>query len=332
VTDYYLSRWASTMVNTDEVFYGFIRECAAAGSACALTKDLNLEKLSKKALEKEVLAKIADLFDELAARPISASRAKHPGLLTWSQLKGTIFQGLYAPTAWNDLAKDLQALIDGDPVPFFEKHGLAPCENVPPTKPQSDEAMLAIACGDVAHIFKKKPTIKELTKLVEEEERLSKYFGGSFSETAACRGEWKLHSNEPYTGDFTSKTKHGLLIIGNSYDPVTPHVNAEYMSSLFPNSAYLLRKGYGHCSISQKSKCIEETVGAYFLEGTLPKNGTVCDVDLKDEPLFTEGDKAQSATELDMATLLNDHGAAGRFLMAGMEDLAAINSRPHWAS
>ncbi len=293
VTDYHRGKWASTAVDTDGVYYGFTNECAQAGSACALNRGLHKAGGGKSKKEKHnaVLEKLSDLFDKLAVEPIAVANATHPGLLTWAHLKGALFHALYTPVSWNTLAEEIQQIIEGNPLPFFEKYGPAPCKAGPALDTQANAA---IACGDLAKDVKTKPTVDDYLHFIKQHERKSKYFGGSFVQQVACKGDWHIHTNEPWRGDFTSKTSHPLLMIGNSFDPVTPHVNAEYMANLFPGASYLLRKGYGHCSLSQKSKCIEKLVGDYFIHGSVPKFGHVCDVDTDEQPLF-HGQKQTSA-------------------------------------
>ncbi|KDN37255.1 hypothetical protein K437DRAFT_259850 [Tilletiaria anomala UBC 951] len=328
VTDYYLGRWASTMVNTDETFYGFIKECAKAGDSCALTRGLSSSGSSKKQrqtkdVEKSIHKKIAKLFDHLSAQPTVVANATHPGLLTWSMLKGTIFQALYSPVQWNALAEDLQQLVEGNAVPFYEKHGLKPCDTAPALQ-ETREAVLAIACGDVKKRFDNLPTASTYKKLIKEHESLSKYFGGMFVEAVACQGAWPIHTNEPWKGDFTSKTANPILLLGNSYDPVTPHANAEYHARKFPNSAYVLRTGYGHCTISQKSRCAEKVIADYFIEGKVPKKGTVCPWDSWDQPIF-HGTRGYAISAAAVESL--EDGGAGRLLTHAAAEIAAFAPR-----
>ncbi|KDN37254.1 alpha/beta-hydrolase [Tilletiaria anomala UBC 951] len=324
---YYQGLWNDTFINTDGVLDGFYDECAKAGDECALAKGLGsragLKKSHHQHLVDTIRGKVERLYERLGQKPVVVANATHPGLLTWSDLHDTIFHALYAPVSWNALAQDLQRLIDGDPVPFFEKHGLKPCETgaITHRKPSSAEATVAITCGDTGRRFVQRPTVKYWKVFLKQMFRLSHHFGATFSESIQCHGSWQIHSNEPWLGDFTSPTAHPLLMIGNSYDPVTPYANAVVMSSLFPNSSAVLRRGYGHCSISQKSRCIEHIVGDYFLDGTLPPNGTVCDVDSWDQPLF--GTKPSQYMQQQEVEALHE-GVAGQLLTHAAADIAAF--------
>lgn len=59
--------------------------------------------------------------------------------------------------------------------------------------------------------------------------------------------QWKLEAKERYTGDFRVKTKHPMLVIGNTYDPTTPLRSARNISESFEGSVVLEHGGYGVC-------------------------------------------------------------------------------------
>lgn len=157
--DYWTAETNSTFTDTDQVLYGFFRECDAAGEACALTKGLIGKSKSDDQIEQGAKDKFAKLFDRLAAMPMVAANAMHPVLLTWSVVKDAVFEALYAPMKWNTFAK-LQAGYEGDPLSLFEKYGLKPCDATPDPSatPRSTEACSAIACGDVNRSFQYEPS------------------------------------------------------------------------------------------------------------------------------------------------------------------------------
>lgn len=87
----------------------------------------------------------------------------------------------------------------------------------------------------------------------------------------------------PHTHDFVPKEKvetaHPLLILTTSYDPICPIKGAFVARDIFVGSQIVESKAYGHCSDAMPSLCVARHVKAYFDEGTVPENHTICEID-----------------------------------------------------
>lgn len=94
----------------------------------------------------------------------------------------------------------------------------------------------------------------------------------------------ELNAKEKYLGNLTVSTRHPALIIGNTFDPVTPLKSARNTSADLLESVVLQHDGYGHVSIEQASVCTAKVIQAYLDDGTLPEPGSICEVDV---PLFS---------------------------------------------
>jgi hypothetical protein len=75
-----------------------------------------------------------------------------------------------------------------------------------------------------------------------------------------------------------------VLLIGNTHDPSTPFSNTQGMSTVLPRASVLTVDGYGHTMLLNPSSCGGQHEVAYFVDGTLPPDGTVCP---QDHPPFT---------------------------------------------
>lgn len=73
-----------------------------------------------------------------------------------------------------------------------------------------------------------------------------------------------------------------ILFIGN-IDPITPSTSAAAMARAFgPESAtFLMQNSFGHTSEAEGSACTRKAIGDYFIEGVVPKFGTICERDLQ---------------------------------------------------
>lgn len=57
--------------------------------------------------------------------------------------------------------------------------------------------------------------------------------------------QWNMDAKERYDGDFQVQSEGPVLLIGNTYDGLTPLVSAQNVSSGFRGSVVLEVNGYG---------------------------------------------------------------------------------------
>lgn len=272
VPNYYKGKWSTNLLDTDGDFDGFFEERVKAGpEACPLASQAS----SAKKLHKKFL----DLLERLKYHPMPVIEAEVPQLLTFSNVLNTVFVALYKPAGWPKLAEMLNDVFNGNGTAFVNAFGDSIYRT--PIVPESEEAYAAIACGDsLAEASEESWSIHRAKKHIETLEDDSPLFGQLFAATGInCLGSWKLRSNERHRGHFRSNTSFPLLALGNDFDPVTPGRFADKMADRFGSAVSVRRAGYGHCSMSQPSKCIDKIVREYFVEGKVPHKGVKCDVD-----------------------------------------------------
>lgn len=95
------------------------------------------------------------------------------------------------------------------------------------------ESLTGIKCGDVLDSGKRNLT--GMTSFFNERMQSSRYFGDAQMTPARC-AQWKLPAKERYDGDFKVRTKTGVMVINNSYDPITPLSSARNLTSLLEGS------------------------------------------------------------------------------------------------
>ncbi|KAJ2904845.1 hypothetical protein MKZ38_007037 [Zalerion maritima] len=99
------------------------------------------------------------------------------------------------------------------------------------------------------------------------------------------------------------KTSFPLLVMTNTYDPVTPKAAAIKMTKKFEGARLLEQEAIGHCTLAATSLCTLMNVRKYIRDGTLPEEPifsdgkwTVCETD--DRPWFPAGhDRVPVAAE-----------------------------------
>ncbi|KAH6842325.1 TAP-like protein-domain-containing protein [Chaetomium sp. MPI-CAGE-AT-0009] len=106
---------------------------------------------------------------------------------------------------------------------------------------------------------------------------ISRFVGDTATQITAHCAQWPWKAREIYQGDFQVKTKNPILVASNSRDAHTPLRSAFNVSSGFEGSAVLEVNSTGHGTISAPSICGFLATRAYWVNGTLPKPGSICD-------------------------------------------------------
>jgi len=108
-----------------------------------------------------------------------------------------------------------------------------------------------------------------------EQDQQSPYFGSDWTWASEPCATWPARDADRYTGPFTHRTSHPVLVIGNLHDPATPYAGAQAVARMLPNSRLLTLNGWGHTSLG-RSTCINRHITGYLVNLTLPPAGTVC--------------------------------------------------------
>ncbi|THH28990.1 hypothetical protein EUX98_g5196 [Antrodiella citrinella] len=141
-----------------------------------------------------------------------------------------------------------------------------------------DLSRTAVACNDQP-LFKA-PTIEEMV-----DERLYVYQNVSRFAFAAENVEyvdfgcqyWPAMPPEKFQGPWNHTLQNPILVLSNTLDPITPVLSGQTVAELLGSSARLLiMDGPGHTTIALPSLCVKTHLNAFFANGTLPPEGTVC--------------------------------------------------------
>ncbi|TVY83935.1 Tripeptidyl aminopeptidase [Lachnellula suecica] len=98
---------------------------------------------------------------------------------------------------------------------------------------------------------------------------------GAFMTPIVC-ANWPIVSNDIYSGPFGGETKNPILFIGNTLDPITPHINAQKASQIFTSAQLLTIEGVGHSLGSTNNTCGFSKLKTFFQTGSLPEKTNYC--------------------------------------------------------
>jgi pimeloyl-ACP methyl ester carboxylesterase len=214
-------------------------------------------------------------FDDLAAsltrEPIIGPDGRK---VTGDTARLAAVLAMYAPDLWPVLAAGLADAQDGD-------GGLL--QAIADAANGRDENGHYDPSGDAFYsIYAVDGNWPSNTQLYESEGRRSFrsfphfFFNHGYSELQW--GELRPVPNGPATGPFRNPASAPTtLVVDTTFDPATPFADGKAMARTLGNSRLLVMDGDGHtASYFDNGACIDDAVTAYFVDGTLPAKGTVC--------------------------------------------------------
>ncbi|TKX18773.1 hypothetical protein C1H76_9034 [Elsinoe australis] len=294
--DYTRVDWYDDLLDTEKVMNAFYDNCARIGyPTCPLADKKNPSS-------DKVRARTLAIIQKMWHEPIPVLEP-YSEVVTWSDIRGLIFASLYSPVASfpflaNTLAEleteqgtilaELLSTYHSVTCPANNDNTTAsstnPSRDIVPLRnasfafsPKDPFTGAAIACADGNDITSM--TQAQFATKMRKLMTLSPTLGDIWSGIALpCIG-YPLRASYRFTGPWTGRTAHPLLMIGNTADPVTPVWSARKMAKGFEGARVLTQDSPGHCSLSAYSPCTIKYVHEYFFEGTLPDEGTVCGVE-----------------------------------------------------
>jgi pimeloyl-ACP methyl ester carboxylesterase len=246
----------------------FFRLCDAAGPDCGFSGNAS--------------GRYAAMGERLRGHPatITDPVTGETFQMTYNDLIAVTLGALYAPVIWPDLAfflSDLEQRLDqaalGQRLAVIRAElGLAaaPQEQYP----NIVEASPGVACSDSVN----PRSFAAWQSAADSAEARYGRFGRLWNwDLSACRSWPSTAGQDRYTGPWTTPTSSPVLVVGNLFDPATPHQGAVAASQLLPNSRLLTYAGWGHTAyFSAGNYCVDSHVTRYLLTGEVPAADTVC--------------------------------------------------------
>jgi pimeloyl-ACP methyl ester carboxylesterase len=216
--------------------------------------------------------KISALLGRLDARPLPTGT---PGRKLTQTLAVTgIVLPLYSKDSWPTLTSALEAAERGD---GSELLALADGYNERDPSGRygtTTHAQRVISCLD----DRQRPTVAQTKRLLPEFERISPVFGTFLGwDTAGWCHDWPVPGQHD-TPEVSAPGAPPVLVVGNTGDPATPYEGARRMADELGKGVGVLLtwRGEGHGAYGSGSDCVDSTVNAYLLDGSVPKDGKVC--------------------------------------------------------
>lgn len=211
------------------------------------------------------------LFDQLDARPM-ATHTTQP--LLESQAITAVFYAMYDPSLWPVLTDALSLAARGDGTNLQEvAYSATDRTGRFQFATNTNSAFYAISCWD-------SPPTPNATGLAAAAGRWSRgvrvpALAKAMSWGNAPCSTWFGHTAQPPTA-VTSTTASPVIVIGTTRDPATPYAWARALAAQLPTATLLTFEGDGHTAYGTDSRCVQDAVDGYFLNGTMPPAGLRC--------------------------------------------------------
>ncbi|MFI2430825.1 alpha/beta hydrolase [Streptomyces sp. NPDC018693] len=215
--------------------------------------------------------KIADLLDRIDAEPLPTSSGRK---LTETLAITGIVLPLYSEAGWPSLTSALRAAEQGDGSELLSLADAYNDRDASGRYGTTTHSQRVISCLDQ----RQRPTQEETRKRLPEFEKISPVFGAFLGwDTAGWCHDWPV-AGQFDTPDVSAPGAAPILLVGNTGDPATPYEGARRMADELGKGVGVLLtwEGEGHGAYGSGSDCVDSTVDAYLLKGTVPKDGKVC--------------------------------------------------------
>ncbi|MGL5927924.1 MAG: alpha/beta hydrolase, partial [Dermatophilaceae bacterium] len=240
---------------------GFLAACTEAKDGCAFSPG-------------DPRAKFDRIRDRLREGPVEVAGSEP---LTYDSVLSATGAALYSVAAFAELAGQLQDAYDvitgstepsSPAVPSGSDGTESAVANSGGAAPEDDydaseDTRHAVSCSDGA--FARSPSLYPL--VAAGLEKVYPTFGrGQIYDALQC-ATWPKPESRRYAGPWSARTTTPVLVIGNTYDPATPLVNARRVSRQLGNARLLTVDGFGHTT-GGTSQCAIDAMSTYLVDGT----------------------------------------------------------------
>jgi pimeloyl-ACP methyl ester carboxylesterase len=214
-------------------------------------------------------AQVSSLLASVRQRPLRGDGARQVDL---ALAETGIIAALYTDATWPFLRLALRLALQGDGRGLLQ---LADSydDRGPDGHYQSNEiaANYAVNCLDRPDVT----SVADVQARVPSYTQASPQFGATLAWGDLTCAYWPVKATgRPHA--ITAAGAAPIVVVGTIRDPATPYAWAQGLASQLAAATLLTYNGDGHTAYRRGSGCIDTAVDAYFLRGTLPQAGLVC--------------------------------------------------------
>ena len=245
----------SQALGFERALASFVDDCLRR-SGCPLSGD-----------RESALAQVSRILDAADQTPLRATRPVTQSLA----LLGVAYS-MYVPGLWEILREALvQARTGNGSTLLLLADSYLDRTAKGHYSTNGNDAIFAVSCLD-------RPETSDLAALrarAKELAAVAPRFGAYIAWGSLPCGFWPVPP-EGKAAPIHAAGAAPILVVGTTRDPATPYVSAQNLAAELASGRLLTYVGDGHTAYEEGSRCIDDAVDAYLVDGTLPAAGTRC--------------------------------------------------------
>ena len=217
----------------------------------------------------EAMGTVGALLASVDNSPIAAADGRELGSNT---LLTAIIFPLYSQGSWPQLSTMFDAVMFGSADEAFVLADLYNGRTSAGTyRDNSTEAFLSINCIDYAYNDDPAMMRAQAAEITAAAPIIGTYL--SFGDIGCANWPYAFEGErEPINAAGAAP----ILVVGTTNDPATPYVWAENLAEQLDSGQLVTYQGEGHTAYNKSNQCVNDTVDAYLLEGTVPAADPRC--------------------------------------------------------
>jgi pimeloyl-ACP methyl ester carboxylesterase len=211
------------------------------------------------------------LVAELTLEPLTVPGSTRP--LDADDMRFATVLMLYDKGSWNTLAVALAELADGNGAPLRQLADAVYGRNEDGSYDPAGDGYFVLSATEQTYGSDPQPFLDGGELSAAEFE----HFFSNVGYSELPYGLFPIHSSGAFRGPFVASTAAPpILVVGTRFDPATPYAGALSLVEQLGNARLLTMQGDGHSAYGGNSACVDASVEAYLIEGTLPELGAEC--------------------------------------------------------
>jgi len=216
------------------------------------------------------IKEIRKFLDSLDAKPLKTEDPDRD--LTQSMGVYAVAGFLYNDEWWSYMRQSLASAFNGDGTDLLAIVDLFNERQDDGTfATNSTEAIYATNCFDSPS----SATEEEVKQLAKDWVKDAPVFGDYLAWGNLTCTIWPVKDPNPIN-KFSAMGAAPIVVVGTKFDPATPYKWALGLSSQLSSSVLLTYEGDGHTAYMRGSKCIDDEIENYLVDGIVPSKDIIC--------------------------------------------------------